>query len=133
MLIILTKKKILKMWLAGGESNPYVKNIYGLNANMYIYLLYCPIAAAATESPSCQCVKNTLSVTNRVCEIKQIKFSKNSMITNYVSKREISLKKRRCSCRFVDSPSTATKHHPSHRLGACQCREPPVSCSPIAL
>lgn len=55
------------MWLAGGESNPYVKNIYGLNANMYIYLLYCPIAAAATESPSCQCVKNTLSVADRVC------------------------------------------------------------------
>lgn len=72
----LTKKKILKMWLAGGESNPCVKNIYGLNANMYIYLLYCPIAAAATESPSCQCVKNTLSVTDRVCVIKQIKFSK---------------------------------------------------------
>lgn len=65
-LIILTKKKILKMWLAGGESNPCVKNIYGLNANMYIYFLYCPIAAAATESPSCQCVKNTLSVTDRV-------------------------------------------------------------------
>ena len=52
----LTKKKILKMWLAGGESNPCVKNIYGFIANMYIYLLYCPIAAAATESPSCQCV-----------------------------------------------------------------------------
>lgn len=69
-LIILTKKKILKMWLAGGESNPCVKNIYGLNANMYIYLLYCPIAAAATESPSCQCVKNTLSVADRVCENK---------------------------------------------------------------
>ena len=66
-LIILTKKKILKMWLAGGESNPYVKNIYGFTANMYIYFLYCPIAAAATESPSCQCVKNTLSVTDRVC------------------------------------------------------------------
>lgn len=76
------------MWLAGGESNPCVKNIYGLNANMYIYLLYCPIAAAATESPSCQCVKNTLSVTDRVC-VKQIKFSKKLMITNYVSKREI--------------------------------------------
>ena len=58
------------MWLAGGESNPYVKNIYGFIANMYIYLLYCPIAAAATESPSCQCVKNTLSVTNRVCANK---------------------------------------------------------------
>lgn len=55
------------MWLAGGESNPCVKNIYGLNANMYIYLLCCPIAAAATESPSCQCLKNTLSVTDRVC------------------------------------------------------------------
>lgn len=39
-LIILTKKKILKMLLAGGESNPCVKNIYGLNANMYICLLY---------------------------------------------------------------------------------------------
>ena len=44
------------MWLAGWESNPCVKNIYGFIANMYIYLLYCPIAAAATESPSCQCV-----------------------------------------------------------------------------
>lgn len=54
------------MWLAGGESNPCVKNIYGLNANMYIYFLYCPIAAAATESPSCQCLKNTLSVSDRV-------------------------------------------------------------------
>ena len=54
------------MWLAGGESNPCVKNIYGFIANMYIYLLYCPIAAAATESPSCQCVKNTLSVSDRV-------------------------------------------------------------------
>ena len=66
-LIILTKKKMLKMWLAGGESNPCVKNIYGFTANMYIYFLYCPIAAAATESPSCQCVKNTLSVADRVC------------------------------------------------------------------
>ena len=52
----LTKKKILKMWLAGGESNPCVKNIYGLNANMCFDFLDCPIAAAATESPSCQCV-----------------------------------------------------------------------------
>lgn len=34
---------------------------------MYIYLLYYPIAAAATESPSCQCLKNTLSVSDRVC------------------------------------------------------------------
>ena len=51
------------MWLAGGESNPYVKNIYGLNANMYIYFLYCPIAAAATESPSCQCNTRYLSQT----------------------------------------------------------------------
>ena len=58
---------MLKMWLAGGESNPYVKNIYGLNANMCFDFLDCPIAAAATESPSCQCVKNTLSVTDRVC------------------------------------------------------------------
>ena len=55
------------MLLAGGELNPCVKNIYGFIANMYIYLLYCPIAAAATESPSCQCVENTLSVTDRVC------------------------------------------------------------------
>ena len=55
------------MLLAGWESNPCVKNIYGFTANMYIYFLYCPIAAAATESPSCQCVKNTLSVTDRVC------------------------------------------------------------------
>ena len=52
----LTKKKILKMWLAGGESNPCVKNIYGLNANMCFDFLDCPIAAEATESPSCQCV-----------------------------------------------------------------------------
>lgn len=70
------------MWLAGGESNPCVKNIYGLNANMYIYLLYCPIAAAATESPSCQCLKNTLSVSDRVCEIKQIK-SKQNVYNDY--------------------------------------------------
>ena len=63
----LTKKKILKMWLAGGESNPCVKNIYGLNANMCFDFLDCPIAAAATESPSCQCLKNTLSVADRVC------------------------------------------------------------------
>ena len=55
------------MWLAGGESNPYVKNINGFIANMYIYLLCCPIAAAATESPSCQCLKNTLSVADSVC------------------------------------------------------------------
>ena len=33
---------------------------------MYIYFLYCPIAAAATESPSCPCVKHTLSVADRV-------------------------------------------------------------------
>lgn len=39
---------------------------------MYIYLLCCPIAAAATESPSCPCVKHTLSVTDRVC-VKHIK------------------------------------------------------------
>ena len=58
------------MLLAGGESNPCVKNIYGFIANMYIYFLYCPIAAAATESPSCQCVKNTLSVTDHVCVSK---------------------------------------------------------------
>ena len=64
------------MWLAGWESNPCVKNIYGLNANMCFDFLDCPIAAAATESPSCQCLKNTLSVTDRVCVIKQIKFSK---------------------------------------------------------
>lgn len=70
------------MLLAGGESNPCVKNIYGLNANMYICLLYCPIAAAATESPSCQCFKNTLSVTDRVCVIKQIK-SKQNVYNDY--------------------------------------------------
>ena len=64
---LITKKKILKMWLAGGESNPCVKNIYGLNANMCFDFLDCPIAAAATESPSCPCVKNTLSVADRVC------------------------------------------------------------------
>lgn len=58
------------MWLAGGESNPCVKNIYDFTVNMYICLLYCPIAAAATESPSCQCLKNTLSVTDRVCVSK---------------------------------------------------------------
>lgn len=60
------------MWRAGGESNPYVKFI----ANMYIYFLYCPIAAAATESPSCPCVKHTLSVADRVC-VKQIKYKQN--------------------------------------------------------
>ena len=74
-LIILTKKKMLKMWRAGGESNPCVKNIYGLNANMCFDFLDCPIAAAATESPSCQCLKNTLSVADRVC-VKQIKSHK---------------------------------------------------------
>ena len=58
------------MLLAGGESNPWGKNIYGFIANLYIYFLYCPIAAAATESPSCQCVKNTLSVADRVCANK---------------------------------------------------------------
>ena len=47
--------------------------------------------------------------------------------------KEKYLLKRRCSCSFVDSPSTATKHHRSHRLGAFQYPEPPVSCSPIAL
>ena len=57
------------MWLAGGESNPCVKNIYGLNANMYICLLYCPIAAAATESPSCQCFeKHAIRRRPRVCK-----------------------------------------------------------------
>lgn len=91
-LIILTKKKILKMWRAGGESNPSVKNIYGLNANMCFDFLDCPIAAAATESPSCPCVKHTLSLADRVC-VKQIKSNQKFMITNYVSKREISLKK----------------------------------------
>ena len=55
------------MWRAGGESNPYVKNIYGLNANM-CFDLNCPIAAAATESPSCPCVKHTLSLADRVCK-----------------------------------------------------------------
>ena len=34
------------------------------------------------------------------------------MITNYVSKREISLKKRRCSGRFASSPSTAHETSP---------------------
>ena len=47
--------------------------------------------------------------------------------------KEKYLLKRRCSGRFVVSPSTETKHHHSHRLGAFQCPEPPVSCSPIAL
>lgn len=31
------------------------------------------------------------------------------------------------------APQLPTKHHHSHRLGACQCRVPSVSCSPIAL
>lgn len=69
------------MWRAGGESNPYVKNIYGFIVNMYIYLLCCPIAAAATESPSCPCVKHTLSVADRVC-VKQIK-SKQNVYNDY--------------------------------------------------
>ena len=57
------------MLLAGGESNPCVKNIYGFIANMYIYFLYCPIAAAATESPSCQCVKkHAIRRRPRVCK-----------------------------------------------------------------
>ena len=29
--------------------------------------LDCPIAAAATESPSCPCVKHTLSLADRAC------------------------------------------------------------------
>lgn len=61
------------MWRAGGESNPGVidvKNIYGFIANMYIYLLCCPIAAAATESPSCPCVKHALSLADGAC-VKQ--------------------------------------------------------------
>ena len=71
------------------------------------------------------------------------------MITNYVSKREISLKKggvqaasltapqlqRNITLRTASfaAPQLPTRHHHSHRLGAFQCREPPVSCSPIAL
>lgn len=60
---------------------------------MYIYLLCCPIAAAATESPSCPCVKHTLSLADRAC-VKQIKSKQKFMITNYVSKREIFSKKK---------------------------------------
>lgn len=58
------------MWRAGGESNPGVidvKNIYGLIANM-CFDLNCPIAAAATESPSCPCVKHALSLADGACE-----------------------------------------------------------------
>lgn len=69
------------MWRAGGESNPSVKNIYGLNANMCFDFLDCPIAAAATESPSCPCVKHTLSLADRVC-VKQIK-SKQNVYNDY--------------------------------------------------
>lgn len=57
------------MWRAGGESNPGVidvKNIYGLIANM-CFDLDCPIAAAATESPSCPCVKHALSLVDGAC------------------------------------------------------------------
>ena len=56
-----------------------VKNIYGLIANM-CFDLDCPIAAAATESPSCPCVKHALSIADRACVNK-----------NYVSKKEKSL------------------------------------------
>ena len=55
------------------------------------------------------------------------------MITNYVSKREISLKKGGVHVASLATPQLPTKHHHSHRLVACQCREPSVSCSPIAL
>ena len=74
---LITKKKILKMWRAGGKSNPSVRNIHGLNANMCFDFLDCPIAAAATESPSCPCVKHTLSLADRVC-VKQIKSKQKS-------------------------------------------------------
>lgn len=55
------------------------------------------------------------------------------MITNYVSKREISLKKGGVQVVSLAAPQLHTKHNHSHRLGACQCRVPSVSCSPIAL
>ena len=48
---------------------------------MYIYFLYCPIAVAATESPSCPCVKHTLSLADRVC-VKQTK-SKQNVYNDY--------------------------------------------------
>lgn len=38
--------------------------------------LDCPIAAAATESPSCPCVKHALSVADGACEKK--------ILANYV-------------------------------------------------
>ena len=55
------------------------------------------------------------------------------MITNYVSKREISLKKGGVQSASWEAPQLHTKNHHSHRLGACQCRVPSVSCSPMAL
>ena len=55
------------------------------------------------------------------------------MITNYVSKREISLKKGGVQAALCEAPQLHTKHHHSHRLGACQFRVPSVSCSPMAL
>ena len=55
------------------------------------------------------------------------------MITTSVSKREISLKKGGVQYASWEAPQLHTKHHHSHRLGACQCRVPSVSCSPMAL
>lgn len=72
------------MWWAGGESNPGVidvKNIYGFIANMCFDFLDCPIAAAATESPSCPCGKHALSLAYRAC-VKQIK-SKQNVYNDY--------------------------------------------------
>lgn len=64
----------------GVEPLEDVKNIYGLIANM-CFDLNCPIAAAATESPSCPCVKHALSLADRAC-VKQIKSKQKFMITN---------------------------------------------------
>lgn len=55
------------------------------------------------------------------------------MITNYVSKREISLKKGGVQAALCEAPQLPTKHNHSHRLVACQFRVPSVSCSPMAL
>ena len=55
------------------------------------------------------------------------------MITNYVSKREIFSKKGGVQSASWEAPQLHTKNNHSHRLGACQCRVPSVSCSPMAL
>ena len=91
---------------------------------MYIYLLCCPIAAAATESPSCPC--NTRYLSQTACD-------ETIFMINFVSKKRNLFKKGGVQATSPAAPQLQTKHHHSHRLVACQFRVPSVSCSPIAL